>query len=151
AADVYDEDGGAPEAGARDAGTPAQVDAGEPVASGPSLAPDAGLPAAADPTTLAGGPTALKAENNVAITVASGLIRSHELGTQIGQLLTAIPQWKSSFEGTQLDPIRDFDHLYIAGPQLRDSRRVLAFMDYNVPQSKIRAAIDVLVDRSKPQ
>ena len=84
------------------------------------------------------------------ILIASDRIRKHELGEWFGRILVTIPQWQGFFKGTSIDPIRDLDHVLIAGPQFRDSRKVVAVMDFNVPEPKIRESIDTIVKRSSP-
>jgi hypothetical protein len=142
-----------------DAGADAEMpmaaleDAGADAAPVASAAPDAGpsSPTLADPIAAAGGAggTASKTPN-VSLLINSDRIRQHELGTWFGTVLMTIPQWKSFFEDTEIDPIRDLDHMLIAGPQFRDSRKITATMDYNVPEAKIREAIDIILKRSKP-
>jgi hypothetical protein len=84
----------------------------------------------------------------VQVLIAGDRLRKHELGAWFGRLLTIIPQWQSFFEDTAVDPIRDIDHLLIAGPQFRDSSKVVAVMDYRAPEEAMRAAVDVVVRRS---
>lgn len=130
---------------------PEPPDAGAPVASAD---PDAGAPkkpSVKDPLAAAGAVGKLASTDpNVQVLIASDRIRKHPLGAAFGKLLTTIPEWKSFFEGTDLDPIRDVDHVLIAGPQFRDSSKVVAVMDYNVPEPRVKQAIDVIVQRSDP-
>ncbi|MEJ7728347.1 MAG: hypothetical protein WKG00_03950 [Polyangiaceae bacterium] len=131
--------------------TPEPPDAGAPVAS---AEPDAGVahkPPVKDPLAAAGAVGKLATTDpNVQVLIASDRIRKHPLGASFGRLLTTIPEWKSFFEGTELDPIRDVDHVLIAGPQFRDSSKVVAVMDYNLPEARVKQAIDVVVQRSDP-
>jgi hypothetical protein len=130
---------------------PEPPDAGAPVAS---AEPDAGVarrPAVKDPLAAAGAVGKLATTDpNVQVLIASDRIRKHPLGASFGRLLTTIPEWKSFFDGTDLDPIRDVDHVLIAGPQFRDSRHVVAVMDYNLPEARVKQAIDVVLQRSDP-
>jgi len=152
-------DGGEPEdAGPSDAGVPSVrvgPDAGEDaglVASAADAGTDGGAPALRDPLSVAGGASKVASKDpNVQVLISSDRIRKHELGAAFGRLLTTIPEWKGFFEGTGIDPIRDLDHVLITGPQLRDSRKVVAVMDYNLTEAKVRGAIDVVLDRSKPK
>jgi hypothetical protein len=135
-----------------DAGAPDPPDAAAPVAS---VDRDAGAPpkpALRDPLAVAGGVGKIaSADPNVQVLIASDRIRKHELGAAFGRLLTTIPEWKSFFEGTGIDPIRDLDHVLIAGPQFRDSSKVVAVMDYNLTEARVREAIGVVLDRSDPK
>ena len=159
------DDGGAPAALPPDGGaqgTPGGADAGLVVQHTPDAGPeDAGAdaapaepdagPAIKDPLAVAAAQAKLFKHPNVQIWVASDRIRKHELGGHFGRLLTRIPEWKGFFAGTAVDPIRDLDQLLIAGPQLRDSRKIVAMMYYNVPERKIRGAIDHLIAGSTPK
>ena len=133
-----------------DAGKDAEPEDAGPADAGPDAAPDAG-PTIKDPLVVAGGSSQFFGKNpNVQIWVVGERIRKHELGAQFGKLLTTIPQWKVFFSGTKIDPIRDLDQVLIAGPQLRDSRKVVAMMYYNLPDSRVRAAVNHVVQTSKP-
>ncbi|MRG90577.1 hypothetical protein [Polyangium spumosum] len=134
---------------AADAGPDAEAPA--PVAALPDAGADAGGPKLKDPLAVAGSAANVAAKNpNVQVLIAGDRIRKHELGTWFSRILVGIPQWQSFFKDTPIDPIRDLDHLLIAGPQFRDSRKVVAVMDFNVPEPKIRAAVDAIVKRSDP-
>jgi hypothetical protein len=74
-------------------------------------------------------------------------VRAHPLGPRIGPMLRNVYQWRDFFGPTSIDPMRDIDRMLIIGPQLRDSREVIAILKFNVPQEKVRAAVDVLVAR----
>ncbi|WP_437311437.1 hypothetical protein [Sorangium sp. So ce388] len=143
----------APEA--PDAGAPAPPRRKPPGDAGPDAAGDAGTEDEGDhpnlrtPLSAAGAPGKLASKDpNVQVLIAGDRLRSHELGEWFGRILTTIPQWQSFFSDTSVDPIRDIDHLLIAGPQLRDSSKVVAVMDYRAPEQVMRAAVDVIVQRS---
>ncbi|MGK3963297.1 hypothetical protein WMF38_03805 [Sorangium sp. So ce118] len=143
----------APEA--PDAGAPAPPRRKPPGDAGPDAAGDGGTEDESDhpnlrtPLSAAGAPGKLASKDpNVQVLIAGDRLRSHELGEWFGRILTTIPQWQSFFSDTSVDPIRDIDHLLIAGPQLRDSSKVVAVMDYRAPEQVMRAAVDVIVQRS---
>ncbi|WP_437820275.1 hypothetical protein [Sorangium sp. So ce1078] len=142
----------APEA--PDAGAPEPPRRRPPGDAGPDAAGDGGtddsdLPNLRTPLNVAGAPGKLASKDpNVQVLIAGDRLRSHELGDWFGRILTTIPQWQSFFQDTAVDPIRDIDHLLIAGPQLRDSSKVVAVMDYRAPEEAMRAAVDVVVQRS---
>ncbi|WP_159397165.1 hypothetical protein [Sorangium cellulosum] len=142
-------DAGAPDAGRRppsDAGPDASADGG-PGDAGPIAESD--RPKLRDPLSVAGAPGKLASKDpNVQVLIAGDRLRSHELGEWFGRILTTIPQWQSFFQDTAIDPIRDIDHMLIAGPQLRDSSKVVAVMDYRASEETMRAAVDVVVQRS---
>jgi hypothetical protein len=153
---------GSPDA-APDATPGHDVDAGDAGTVVAGLSSDAGPdaeapkvaraePALREPLSVAGDPAKIAGkEPNVQVLISGERIREHELGAWFGRILTAIPEWRTFFEGTTIDPIRDLDHLLIAGPQLRDSRKAVAVMDYNVAETEIRKAIDAIVARSNPK
>ncbi|AUX32440.1 MULTISPECIES: hypothetical protein [Sorangium] len=143
----------APEA--PDAGAPTPPRRRPPGDAGPDAAGDGGTgddsdhPNLRTPLSVAGAPGKLASKDpNVQVLIAGDRLRSHELGEWFGRILTTIPQWQSFFQDTAVDPIRDIDHLLIAGPQLRDSSKVVAVMDYRAPEEAMRAAVDVVVRRS---
>lgn len=146
---------GAPDAGA-DAAPPRKRtepgDAGAPDAGdgGKPPEPEDGPPKLRDPLAAAGAPGKLASKDpNVQVLIAGDRLRKHDLGPWFGTILTTIPQWQSFFKDTPIDPIRDLDHMLIAGPQFRDTSKVVAVMDYRVPEAEIRAALDALVARTK--
>lgn len=152
---------GAPDAGAPDAAAPDAGDAGrppkprDPPDGGPDAGPadkpppDDGNPKLRDPLSVAGAPGKLAAKDpNVQVLISGDRIRKHDLGEWFGRLLTTIPEWQSFFKDTPIDPIRDLDHLLIAGPQFRNSSKVVAVMDYRAPEAAMRAALDTIVQRT---
>jgi hypothetical protein len=97
----------------------------------------------------AGEPTKLTGDKpNVQLLLSGDQLRQHPQGADFGRLLGAIPEWASFFEGTGIDPVRDFDHLLLAGPQFRDFRQVVAVMDYHAETSSIQAAMESLRGRA---
>jgi len=103
-----------------------------------------------DPLAIAGGPGKFGPKDpNVQVLFNGTRLRGNTAGAQLGGVLTALPDWKSFFDGTKIDPVRDTDHLLIAGPQFRQSRDVVVWMQYRVPESEMREAIDTLVKRTK--
>lgn len=128
-----------------------------PVASAPPAASSA-VPGAApqsrpveDPSKLAGGPGSIQAQaTNVMVYLATDLVRQHPLGAQVGALLAAIPQWDQLLGGTGLDPIKDFDHVWLTGPHMRDTTVVVAVIDYNVEHARMQTAIEHAMKRSEP-
>ncbi|AKT40424.1 hypothetical protein [Chondromyces crocatus] len=140
-------DAGAPDAEPTDAGKPPKPreDAG-PTDKPPA---DDGRPKLRDPLSVAGAPGKIASKDpNVQVLIAGDRLRDHELGAWFGRVLTTIPQWQTFFAGSEVDPIRDLDHLLLAGPQFRNSSKVVAVMDYRVPEPAIRAAVDGIVQRT---
>jgi hypothetical protein len=151
--------GKSPGEGPTDAGAPAPADAGASDAAAPKRrAPrDAGAegdggaeekpPPLRDPIAAAGGAGKIAAKDpNVQILFTGKLLRKHELGAQFTQLFKIIPEWRSFFEGSPLDPIRDVDHLLITSPRFRgDTGKMVAVMQLNVPAEKVKEAVDQMI------
>ncbi len=159
-------DGGAPDAMAEDELDAGSLDGGS-IDGGPTDAgadagpaeiaavddPDAGVERGkkvADPYSEAGGAAGIGAERpNVRIYFAADVLRQRpKLAETFGELLGAIPQWQQLLGGTGLNPIVDFDHILISGPQMRNPRWIVVALDYNVPHHKMRQAIDSVVRKS---
>jgi len=103
-----------------------------------------------DPLAIAGGPGKFGPKDAFVQVLFNGnRLRGNSAGAALGGVLTALPEWKSFFEGTTIDPIGDAEHLLIAGPQFRKSRDVVVWMQYRVPEADMKAAIDTLVKRTK--
>lgn len=103
-----------------------------------------------DPLAVAGGPGKFAIKDpHVQVLFNGNRLRGNDAGAALGGVLTTIPEWKSFFAGTSIDPIADTEHLLLAGPQFRNSKNVVVFMQYRVPESEMRAAIDTLVKRTK--
>jgi hypothetical protein len=119
----------------------APPDAGPPV--------DAGAPPLRDPIAAAGAVGKISAKDaNVQVLIASKVLRKHPLGASFSRLLVMLPSWQQYFAGSPIDPIRDLDHVLITGPRFReDSSKMVAVMDFNIPEAKIKASIDSIVER----
>lgn len=117
-------------------------------------APDAEAPAEHKPGEGIASPVAGIADKrvvdpnaNVQLLVHNDRVRRHPLGVRIGPLLRGVYQWRDFFGPTSIDPVRDIDRMLIVGPQLRDSRDVVAILQFNVAPEQVRAAVDLLVAR----
>lgn len=149
-----------------DGGAPLITADGGPAPSVPSAAPGpmpvasgaagdgGGAPVAGeatrggDPLALAGRAASVADPNaNVRLLLFNDRIRSLPIAPRLGRVITRLPQWRSFFGPTSLDPIRDVDRMYVAGPQFRVSNEVVAIVKYTVPQASMRKAIDGLVLR----
>jgi hypothetical protein len=144
-------DAGAPEP--RDAGSPdasktsdagAAEDAGNAADGGPAHKPGEGI---ASPVAGIGDKRVVDPNANVQVLIHTDRVRQHPLGSRIGPLLKNVYQWRDFFGPTAIDPVRDIDRMLIVGSQLRDSRDVVAILQFNVPQERVRAAVDALVTR----
>lgn len=141
-------DAGPVDAGPADAEAPKKKrpvsDAGPDEDAGPV---DAGPPPLRDPIAAAGGAGKISAKDpNVQVLIAGNVIRKHQLGAAFARILVMIPEWHQFFADSPIDPIRDLNHLLITAPRFRgDTSKVVAVMDFNVPEAKIKGAIDLVV------
>lgn len=136
-------DAGAPDAKPEsDAG--AEQDAGTKGDGGAARKPGDGI---GSPVAGIGNKRVVDPNANVQLVVFNDRVRQHPLGARIGPLLRNVYQWRDFFGPTAIDPIRDIDRMLIVGPQLRDSRDVVAVLQFNLPQERLKAAVEVLVAR----
>lgn len=147
-----------PAAPAEDPARPATAAAAPPVVSAPKAEdiyddldkPKHGAQTLKDPLAVAGGPGKFAVKNpHVQVLFNGSRLRGNTAGSALGGVLTSLPEWKSFFDGTGLDPIADTEHLLIAGPQLRRSKDVVVWMQYRGSEGDMRAAVDKLVKRTK--
>lgn len=132
-----------------DAGKPPS-DAGSPADPGPLA--DAGPPSGVkDPLAAAGGAGQWSAKDpNVQVLLSGRALRKHPLGPWASRVLLMFPEWQQFFQGTPLDPIRDFDHLLITTPRLRGDRsKLVAILSTNLPSEQVTEAIDQVVHRTR--
>jgi hypothetical protein len=152
-------DAGAPHVDPLDAGADAKAprkkkpptDAGTADDAGPiedAGSVDAGPPSVRDPIGAAGGAGKISSKDpNVQVLIAGNVIRKHQLGAAFARILVLIPEWHQFFADSPIDPIRDLNHLLITAPRFRgDTSKVVAVMDFNVPEAKIKDAVDLIVN-----
>lgn len=149
-------DGGAPQPEAADGGRPEPLKPPRPKPAAETG--DGGVPqgepkkpAGSDPLALAGKAASVADPNaNIRLLILNDHIRTLPIAPRLGRLIARLPQWASFFGPTSLDPIRDIDRMYLAGPQFRVSADVVAVLEYAVPQATMRQAIDAIVARPPP-
>jgi hypothetical protein len=130
-----------------DAGTAADAGAAPDAAEGDAGSerpPGRGI---ASPVAAVGDKRVVDPNANVQVLVHNDRVREHPLGSRIGPMLRNVYQWRDFFGPTAIDPMRDVDRMLLVGPQLRDSRDVVAVLQFNVPQATVRGAVDALVAR----
>ncbi|RYZ02484.1 MAG: hypothetical protein EOO73_31620 [Myxococcales bacterium] len=137
-----------PDAGALDASPESDAgtekDAAAPGDAGKTHKPGEGI---GSPVAGIGDKKVVDPNANVQLLVHTDRVRQHPLGARIGPLLRNVYQWRDFFGPTQIDPIRDVDRMLVVGSQLRDSRDVVAILQFNVPGERLRGAVDLLVSR----
>jgi hypothetical protein len=80
---------------------------------------------------------------NVVLGVNVALIRKHPVGSRMGPVLQAIPQWRDFLKGAQspVDPIRDTDWILIYGPSLIHTDKDAVLVRYNLGDDAVDSAI----------
>lgn len=136
-------DAGTPDAASQsDAGSAS--DAGKAADAGEQRKPGEGI---GSPVAGLGDRKVVDPNANVQLLVHNNRVREHPLGARVGPMLRSVYQWRDFFGPTSIDPVRDIDRMLIVGSQLRDSRDVVAILQFNVPDERVRAAVDLLVAR----
>lgn len=139
-----------PEAGVADAGA---ADAAAADAGGGKAArekPVARRSGIGDPVAMSGGAgQVVDANADIRLLVFNSRIRKHSVGKKIGGLLSKTTQWRDFLGTAKLDPIKDFDRILIAAPQLRDSSKAVILIEHRMSEKQLKAALDRLVKRSK--
>lgn len=143
-------DAGAPDAAHADVPDAGKIsDAGADPDAGPADAgterrPGEGI---GSPVAGIGNKRVVDPNAYVQLLVHNDRVRQHPLGGSIGPLLRNVYQWRDFFGPTGIDPIKDVDRMLIVGSQLRDSRDVVAILQFNIPQQTVHDAVDLLVKR----
>ncbi|MDF2697052.1 MAG: hypothetical protein K0S65_5435, partial [Labilithrix sp.] len=80
---------------------------------------------------------------NVVLGVNVALIRKHPVGSRMGPILQAIPQWRDFLKGapSPVDPIRDTDWILIYGPSLIHTDKDAVLVRYNVSDEAVDGTI----------
>lgn len=117
-------------------------------------APDAPDTGPRDPVAMAGDVGKVQAgEALVVLLVNAAEIKKHPIGSQLGPLLSAIPQWDDFISGTGIDPIAMTDWVLISGPGLVDTTNDVIIVRYSAPDAVVDKAIDTVAkkyDRGGP-
>ena len=145
-AGVADAESEKPDAGAPDASKTSDAGAADAGAAdaGPAHKPGEGI---GSPAAAVGNKRVADPNANVQVLIHNDRVREHPLGGRVGPLLRNVYQWRDFFGPTNIDPVRDIDRMLIIGPQLRDSRDVIAILQFRIPQDRVHEAVDGLVKR----
>jgi hypothetical protein len=101
-----------------------------------------------NPVALAGkAGEIVKSNARLQLIVYTERLRGHALGERVAQLLPRLPQWNDFFAPGGVNPVRDFDRLFVAGPSFFHSDQLVVALEYNTSREKVRAAVDMLVQR----
>lgn len=69
-------------------------------------------------------------------------------GHPIEQHLAGVSAWGALFEGTDIDPLRDFDTAFVTARNARDEDGSVHVAEHTLPAERVRAALGALVTRS---
>jgi hypothetical protein len=89
----------------------------------------------------------------VMVIVNAEVIRKNPVGARMGFLLRGIPQWDEFMNGTNIDPVGDWDWAMISGPSLINTARDIMVVRYSAPDAKVDHAVEVVskkFDRGGP-
>jgi hypothetical protein len=101
-----------------------------------------------NPVALAGKAAKLVEKNtSVGVVLYMDRIRGHVLGKRVGEVLPALPQWRDFFGSSNVNPVRDFDRMFLLGPSFVDSSGLVMAIDHRVAPDKMRGAINELVKK----
>lgn len=73
-------------------------------------------------------------------------LRDHSLASKVAGL----PTFKRVFEGTDVEPLRDFDRIFVTAPSTRRGAPVVMVGEHALAEERLRAAVDAMVARSDP-
>lgn len=100
------------------------------------------------PVALAGkAAKVIEKQTSVGLVLYMDRIRSHPLGKRIASMLPRLPQWDEFFGESSVNPVQDFDRMFLLGPSFADSSGLVMAIEYNTSQDKIRAAVNGLVKK----
>jgi hypothetical protein len=134
----------------QDAGPPPDAPPPRPSDAGSGLHTDAAIARAGqasgtvrDAVGMIGAAGAAQAgPQNVIVTINMAVIRTHPVGSRIGPLFAAIPQWDDFLVGTGIDPLRDTDWISINGPSLIHSEKDVILVHYSARDEVVERALD---------
>jgi hypothetical protein len=84
------------------------------------------------------GPTLVEIRLNLVAT------RSHPVGARLGPLFMGVPQWEEFLGGTDVDPVKDLDWIWIFGPSLIHTEKDAVLLKYNMSDARAAKNIAVL-------
>ncbi len=99
-----------------------------------------------DPVALSGvAGKVVDGNARVRVLVFNDRLRDHKLAPKIDQILANIRQWRDFFGPSGINPVKDLDRILIAGPQLRDSSKLVVVVQHHVEKDRMRGAVAALV------
>jgi hypothetical protein len=128
-----------------------------PVVDADAEAPDAGWDAAPE----AGGPVGSPVAGGLSSLVQGGtvyvdlllnvdVIRAHPVGSRVGPLFTATPQWADFLQGGKggFDPLQHLHWIHIYGPSLIHTEKDAVHIHHSAPEMLVDNSLDGLAART---
>jgi hypothetical protein len=84
------------------------------------------------------GPTLVEIRVNIAV------VRQNPVGARLGPVLLGIPQWADFLGGTDVDPVKDLEWIWIFGPSLIHTEKDAAVLRYNMTDDRAARNIAIL-------
>jgi hypothetical protein len=107
-----------------------------------------------DPQAVIGAAGSVQADTVLVMVIVNAeVIRKNPVGAGMGFLLRGIPQWDEFMNGTNIDPVGDWDWAMISGPSLINTARDIMVVRYSAPDAKVDHAVQVVskqFDRGGP-
>jgi len=73
-------------------------------------------------------------------------VRKHPIGPKVAGL----PVFEEVFKGTDIEPLRDFDRLFITAPSTRAGEPVVMVGEHGLTEERLRSALEIMIARSEP-
>lgn len=132
-----------------DAGDGTSIDGG--VASGATSGQPPSAPPIRDPVGISGKAGSIAGKDpNVSIVLSMDTIRTHPSGHELGPVFAVLPIWKHFFVGSGVDPVKDLERILVAGPQFRDSSKVVAAVKLKMSDDKLKEVLEGIRGRATP-
>ncbi|MBW2524869.1 MAG: hypothetical protein JRI23_11865 [Deltaproteobacteria bacterium] len=69
----------------------------------------------------------------------------------VGPKVAALPAFREVFEGTDIQPLRDFDRVYVTAASTKAGEPVVMVGEHELAEERMRAALDAMIARSEPK
>ncbi len=74
--------------------------------------------------------------------------RAPAFAAQLGPAMSRIRQWSVFFDGSGLDPVQDTNDILIAGPQMHDTRQIVAIVNLSSKAASAKAVVSSMVSHA---
>lgn len=104
-----------------------------------------------DPIGISGKAGSIAGKDpNVSLLLGMDAIRSHPAGSTLGPMFANLPIWNQFFTGSGVDPVKDLDRILVAGPQFRESSKVVAVVKLKMKEAAIHDVLEGIRTRATP-